>query len=103
MNIVTDVVLPIALAFIMFSLGLGLSISDFARIFIKPKEFFVGFVSQLIILPIVALILVFIWPLYVFICVYLYICVFYLAFGEAAFFSFRYTIFWGRRAWGMDS
>jgi len=63
MNIVTDVVLPIALAFIMFSLGLGLSISDFARIFKKPKEFFVGFVSQLIILPIVALILVFIWPL----------------------------------------
>ena len=63
MNIVTDVVLPIALAFIMFSLGLGLSISDFARIFIKPKEFLVGFVSQLIILPIVALILIFIWPL----------------------------------------
>ena len=63
MNIVTDVVLPIALAFIMFSLGLGLSISDFVRIFTKPKEFFVGFVSQLIILPIVALILVFVWPL----------------------------------------
>ena len=38
MNIVTDVVLPIALAFIMFSLGLGLSISDFTRIFMKPKE-----------------------------------------------------------------
>ena len=63
MNIVTDVVLPIALAFIMFSLGLGLSISDFTRIFLKPKEFFVGFVSQLILLPIVALILVYIWPL----------------------------------------
>ena len=63
MNIVTDVILPIALAFIMFSLGLGLSISDFTRIFIKPKEFFVGFISQLILLPIVALILVYIWPL----------------------------------------
>ena len=63
MNIVTDVVLPIALAFIMFSLGLGLSISDFTRIFAKPKEFFVGFISQLILLPIVALILVYIWPL----------------------------------------
>ena len=63
MNIVTDVVLPIALAFIMFSLGLGLSTSDFTRIFLKPKEFFVGFVSQLILLPIVALILVYIWPL----------------------------------------
>ena len=63
MNIITDVVLPIALAFIMFSLGLGLSISDFTRIFLKPKEFFVGFISQLILLPIVALILVYIWPL----------------------------------------
>ena len=63
MNIVTDVILPIALAFIMFSLGLGLSINDFTRIFLKPKEFFIGFLSQLIILPIVALILVYIWPL----------------------------------------
>ena len=63
MNIVTDVILPIALAFIMFSLGLGLSISDFTRIFLKPKEFLIGFISQLILLPIVALILVYIWPL----------------------------------------
>ena len=63
MNIVTDVILPIALAFIMFSLGLGLSISDFTRIFLKPKEFLIGFVSQLIILPIIALILVLVWPL----------------------------------------
>ncbi len=63
MNIITDVILPIALAFIMFSLGLGLSISDFTRIFLKPKEFILGFISQLIILPVVALTLVFIWPL----------------------------------------
>jgi len=62
MNIVTDVILPIALAFIMFSLGLGLSINDFTRIFLKPKEFFIGFLSQLIILPIVALLLVYFWP-----------------------------------------
>jgi bile acid:Na+ symporter, BASS family len=62
MNIVTDLILPIALAFIMFSLGLGLSLSDFTRIFLKPKEFIVGFTSQLIILPIVALILVLILP-----------------------------------------
>jgi len=63
MNIITDVVLPIALAFIMFSLGLGLSINDFTRIFLKPKEFFIGFFSQLFILPVIALILVYIWPL----------------------------------------
>ncbi len=63
MGIITDVVLPLALAFIMFSLGLGLSITDFTRVFFKPKEFLVGLFSQVIILPIVALIIVSIWPL----------------------------------------
>ena len=63
MGIITDVVLPLALAFIMFSLGLGLSISDFTRVFLKPKEFLVGLFSQVIILPIVALMIVSIWPL----------------------------------------
>ena len=63
MGIITDVVLPLALAFIMFSLGLGLSISDFTRVFFKPKEFLVGLFSQVIILPIVALVIVSIWPL----------------------------------------
>ena len=63
MNFVTDVILPLALAFIMFTLGLGLSISDFSNVFKKPKNFLVGLVSQLIFLPIVGLILVIIWPL----------------------------------------
>jgi len=63
MNFVTDVILPLALAFIMFTLGLGLSISDFSSVFKKPKNFLVGLVSQLIFLPIVGLVLVIIWPL----------------------------------------
>jgi len=63
MNFVTDVILPLALAFIMFSLGLGLSISDFSNVFKKPKNFLIGLISQLIFLPIVGLILVIIWPL----------------------------------------
>ena len=63
MNFVTDVILPLALAFIMFTLGLGLSISDFSNVFKKPKNFLVGLVSQLIFLPIVGLVLVKIWPL----------------------------------------
>ena len=63
MNFVTDVILPLALAFIMFTLGLGLSISDFSNVFKKPKNFLVGLVSQLIFLPIVGLVLVRIWPL----------------------------------------
>ena len=63
MNFVTDVILPLALAFIMFTLGLGLSISDFSNVFRKPKNFLIGLISQLIFLPIVGLILVIIWPL----------------------------------------
>ena len=63
MNFVTDVILPLALAFIMFTLGLGLSISDFSNVFKKPKNFLIGLISQLVFLPIVGLILVIIWPL----------------------------------------
>jgi len=63
MNFVTDVILPLALAFIMFTLGLGLSVSDFSNVFRKPKNFLIGLTSQLIFLPIVGLTLVIIWPL----------------------------------------
>ena len=63
MNIVTDVILPLALAFIMFSLGLGLTGGDFIRVLKQPRDFFVGAFSQIIILPIIAFILVKIWPI----------------------------------------
>jgi len=63
MNIVTDVVLPLALAFIMFVLGLGLTGADFLRVIKQPRDFFVGAFSQIILLPIVAFILVMIWPI----------------------------------------
>ena len=63
MNIVTDVVLPLALAFIMFVLGLGLTGADFLRVIKQPRDFFVGAFSQVILLPIVAFILVMIWPI----------------------------------------
>ena len=56
MEIVTKIA-PIVLALIMLGLGLGLSIKDFTRILRTPRDFFVGFFSQLIILPIVALII----------------------------------------------
>ncbi len=63
MGIVTDVVLPIALAFIMLSLGLGLTVGDFARVAKQPRDFLVGAASQVVLLPAVALGLVSIWPL----------------------------------------
>ena len=56
MEIVTKIA-PIVLALIMLGLGLGLSIKDFTRILRTPRDFFVGIFSQLIILPIVALII----------------------------------------------
>ena len=63
MGIVTDVILPLSLAFIMFSLGLGLSLSDFTRVFFKPRDFLIGLFFQIIVLPIVAIIIVLFWPL----------------------------------------
>ena len=46
--------LPVSLAIIMFSLGLGLTVADFARIATAPKAFIIGFVAQVILLPIIA-------------------------------------------------
>ena len=57
MEIVTKIA-PIALALIMLGLGLGLTKQDFTRIIKTPKDFLLGLVSQLIILPIVAFILI---------------------------------------------
>lgn len=62
MNIVTDVILPLALAFIMFALGLGLTGSDFIRVLKQPRDFFVGAFSQIIVLPIIAFIIIKLWP-----------------------------------------
>ena len=63
MNIVTDIILPLALAFIMFVLGMGLTWGDFLRVAKQPRDFFVGALSQIILLPIIAFILVKIWPI----------------------------------------
>ena len=62
MEIVTKIA-PIALALIMLGLGLGLSIKDFTRILRNPNDFIVGFICQLILLPIVAYILILILKL----------------------------------------
>jgi len=57
MEIVTKIA-PIALALIMLGLGLGLTIRDFTRVITQPRDFFVGSVCQLILLPIIAFILI---------------------------------------------
>ena len=55
---IAKTIAPICLAIIMFGLGLGLTISDFTRVVKNPKDFIVGFISQVILLPIIALILI---------------------------------------------
>ena len=57
MEIVTKIA-PIALALIMLGLGLGLKVEDFTRVLKNPKDFLVGLICQLIILPIVAYLLI---------------------------------------------
>ena len=54
---------PLILAFIMFSLGIGLSLENFKRVIVQPKDFIIGAISQLVILPIVAFILIFLFPI----------------------------------------
>ena len=57
MEIVTKIA-PLCLAIIMFSLGLGLTINDFLRVIKYPKNFLVGFICQVILLPTIAFILI---------------------------------------------
>ncbi len=52
-NVIIDVVLPLSLAFIMFSLGVGLTTEDFTLVFREPKAFGIGVANQMVVLPIV--------------------------------------------------
>jgi BASS family bile acid:Na+ symporter len=57
MEIATKIA-PIGLAFIMLGLGMNLTIQDFLRVIKIPKDFLVGFICQLILLPIIAFALI---------------------------------------------
>ncbi len=62
MEIATKIA-PIALAIIMLGLGLGLTVNDFLRVVKIPRDFLVGFLCQVILLPIIAFILIKIIPM----------------------------------------
>lgn len=55
MNPVLDLLLPLALAFIMFSLGLTLCVDDFRRVIARPKAMLLGLLGQMLLVPAVAL------------------------------------------------
>jgi len=60
---IIDIVLPLSLVFIMFTLGLGLTIDDFKNIIREPKAFGLGILNQMFILPLVAFCIVLIFKL----------------------------------------
>lgn len=50
-SVLTEVLLPLALAFVMFGMGLTLTISDFGRLLKAPKAILTGFLGQIVLLP----------------------------------------------------
>ena len=57
MEIATKIA-PLGLALIMLGLGMSLTIKDFIRVIKFPKDFFVGFVCQMLVLPIIGFALI---------------------------------------------
>ena len=58
-----DIGLPLSLAFIMFSLGFGLTFADFGRVFKMPRAVLIGVLAQVTLLPVVALVILMIFDL----------------------------------------
>ncbi|QCU76286.1 bile acid:sodium symporter family protein [Pseudoalteromonas distincta] len=54
-SILTEVILPLALALIMFGMGLGLTTNDFTRLFKNPLGIVMGLIGQLVAMPLLAL------------------------------------------------
>ncbi len=63
MGLITQLFLPLSLAFIMFAMGLTLVPDNFRRVLLEPKAFAIGAVSQMVVLPLIAFLLVVVWPI----------------------------------------
>jgi BASS family bile acid:Na+ symporter len=60
-DVLTQVLLPAGLVFIMFSLGIGVTGADFRRVFSQPRAFLAGVFCHFLLLPLVAFLLVRLW------------------------------------------
>ena len=54
-SVLTEVLLPLALAFVMFGMGLTLTLADFTRLLKAPRAVITGFIGQIVLLPLLAL------------------------------------------------
>ncbi len=59
----TDFIMAACIALIMFGIGLELKFEDFKRVLFRPKAVFTGLSLQIILLPLIALLLVYFWPM----------------------------------------
>ncbi|APG61011.1 hypothetical protein LPB144_11600 [Christiangramia salexigens] len=55
--------MPVSIGIIMFGIGLELKFKDFHRVFLQPKAVITGLMSQIFLLPALALGLVMFWPM----------------------------------------
>ena len=57
---IIDIFLPVSLMFIMFTLGIGLTLDNFKNIITQPKALILGLVNQMLLLPLIAFLILFI-------------------------------------------
>ena len=55
---IIDIFLPLSLIFIMFTLGIGLTIQDFKNIIHQPKALFLGLMNQMLLLPLITFMII---------------------------------------------
>jgi BASS family bile acid:Na+ symporter len=57
-NIISSILLPATLAFIMLGMGLSLTVGDFKRVIVAPKAIIIGLIAQMVLLPIIGFLLI---------------------------------------------
>jgi bile acid:Na+ symporter, BASS family len=62
-GLLTEILLPVALAVIMLGMGLSLVTGDFKRILVHPKAILIGLFNQLILLPLLGFGLMYLFPI----------------------------------------
>ncbi len=62
-NYLTDILLPVSLGIIMLGMGLSLVPADFKRVVLYPKAAAIGFINQIILLPLVGFFLLYLFGL----------------------------------------
>ncbi|SKB77508.1 bile acid:Na+ symporter, BASS family [Salegentibacter holothuriorum] len=58
-----NIFMPLSIALIMFGIGLELNFKNFRKVFVQPRAIFTGLASQLFLLPIIAFLLIYFWPI----------------------------------------